>query len=809
MLPSVSPFERLRISLSALFRTICLALVLLAAVAPGAVAQEPAADAATEATEAAPAELQTLIDALQNEESRNRLIEQLQAAADEATGPVEAVDEALMGTEQMSLGRRIADTTRFFAEGAAASVAEFWERLSAAPAIFAALDAAQMDVLTSTLVDLALVILATYAIFLVLRAGAKGLYRSMGHRTASAGLVQRIVFIVASAFVDAFVVILAWAAGYAIALLFFGEYGEIGLRQTLYLNAFLIVELFKVVLRIVLSPSTGALRPVPIADNAARYMNRGFTWIVGILGYGQLLLLPIFNQDVSFAAGQAVSALVALVAVGIAVVMTVSSRAAVAHWLLQKPEHEAALENEEPVPAGTPADERRNRQLRFLAHRWHWPVLLYLAFLFVIVLASPAGVLLSVLAASAQILLAVIVGFAVTGWIARAIARGINLPEKVNQRLPLLERRLNAFVPKFLTVLRIVIFVIVLLFVLDTINFLDIQGWLQTQVGIRTTSAIVSVFFILLVAFGIWLALNSWVDYRLNPDVGRVATSREQTLLSLARNAATIALLVIALMFALAEIGINIAPLIASAGVLGLAIGFGAQKLVQDIITGVFIQLENAINVEDVVTVGGITGTVERLTIRSVSLRDLEGAYHIIPFSSVDLVTNYVRGFGYHVGDIGIGYRENVEDARQAIVAAFEELRRDPAMAAVILGDMEWFGVQSLGDSAVIVRARIKTMPGKQWGVGRAFNALVKRVFDERGIEMPFPHQTIYFGEDKRGNAPAAHILLENTGQAAPPAIEAIAEEAPAEETPKKRSRRKGAVRDNKEGIPLDEDDEQ
>lgn len=782
---------------------LCLGVALSAA--QSARAQEAGgggeAGAEEPAGEAGGSQLQLLIDTLRDDEARNRLIEELEAAAQEAAGPVEAIDEALAGSEQMSIGRRIADTTQSFAENIAGSAITFWERLTAAPNVFSALDADQMSVLASTLIDLALVILVTYAIFIALRIIAKGLFRSMGERAGAAGIIQRGVFIVASALVDAFVVVMAWAAGYAIALLLFGEPGSIGLRQTLYLNAFLLVELFKVLLRIVLSPSTGALRPVPVGDGAARTMNRGFTWIIGILGYGQLLITPIFNQDVSFAAGQAISALIALVAVGIAVVMTVSNREAVAHWLLSRPEDEENGVGDE-ESGGLTRSERKNRQLRFLARRWHWPILIYLAFLFIIILASPAGVLLSVLAASGQILLAVVVGFAVAGWIARAIARGINLPDRLNERLPLLERRLNAFVPKFLTALRIVIFAVVLFFVLDTLNFLDIRGWLQSQVGITTTAAIVSVFFILVFAFAAWLAMNSWVDYRLNPDFGRPASSREQTLLTLLRNAATIAILVIALMFALSEIGINIAPLIASAGVLGLAIGFGAQKLVQDIITGVFIQLENAINVGDVITVGGTTGTVERLTIRSVSLRDLAGAYHIIPFSSVDMVTNYVRDFGYHVGDIGIGYRENVDDAKAAVIDAFEVLRKDPEMAPSIIGDMEWFGVQSLGDSAVVLRIRIKTIPGKQWGIGREFNAIIKRIFDERGIEIPFPHQTVYFGEDKRGRAPAAHILIEE--KVNEPVDKDAGQGGKAAKSGKSR---KSAVIDQKEGIPDDDDD--
>jgi moderate conductance mechanosensitive channel len=778
------------------FLRILLSVLLLVATFGAAgmlpVAAQDAEPAATteETTQAASPELQLLIEALRNDESRNRLLEELEAVAGEVEpGPVETIDEALFGTSETSLGRRIAETTRFFAENAAESAAAFANQLSAAPRMFSALDADQIDVLWQALRDLALVIVATYAIFVTLRSFAKGYYRSMGIKSASATLLQRIVFIVVSALLDVLVVVVAWAAGYIIALTVFGEMGTIGLRQTLYLNAFLIVELAKVILRIVLSPSAPELRLLPVSNNAAMRMNRGFTWIISILGYGQLLLLPIFNQSVSLAAGQAISALVALIALLIAVGMTLSNRQRVADWLLD-----------------TPEDQPRSRHVRFLAHRWHWPVLLYLAFLFVIVLASPAGVLLTILAASGQILLAVIIGFMVSNWIARAIARGISLPERLNQRLPLLERRLNAFVPKLLTVIRGLIFLAVLLFVLDTINFFDLQGWMQSQVGVRTTAAIISVFFILIFAFAAWLALNSWVDYRLNPDYGRPATSREQTLLSLLRNAATIAILVIGVMFALSEIGINIAPLIASAGVLGLAIGFGAQKLVQDIITGVFIQLENAVNVGDVITVAATTGTVERLTIRSVSLRDVEGAYHIIPFSSVDMVTNFMRGFAYHVGDIGIGYRENVAEAQEAIIEAFARLRGDPEIAPSIIGDMEWFGVQSLADSAVIVRVRIKTVPGKQWAVGRAFNGQIKKIFDERDIEIPFPHQTLFFGVDKKGNAPAAHIQLENVasgGTAAPAATTDGATSAPSKEVTVPRRRKRQIIRDD---VPDDEE---
>ena len=181
------------------------------------------------------------------------------------------------------------------------------------------------------------------------------------------------------------------------------------------------------------------------------------------------------------------------------------------------------------------------------------------------------------------------------------------------------------------------------------------------------------------------------MEYRLDPPKGRKPTPRERTLLSLFRNAFTIALGILVMMLVLSELGVNIAPLLAGAGILGLAVGFGAQKLVQDIITGAFIQFENAMNEGDVVTVGNITGTVERLTIRSVSLRTLDGAYHLIPFSSVDSVSNFMKNFGYHVANIGVDYNENIPEVKKAMQDAFDRLKQTDH-GEHIMGDLEMHG---------------------------------------------------------------------------------------------------------------------
>ncbi|KNX41333.1 Moderate conductance mechanosensitive channel YbiO precursor [Roseovarius tolerans] len=707
-----------------------------------------------------------LLDVIEDDAARAELIERLRGAdavPPDAPGDVivETLSDGTAPPEDASFGRRIALVTQQAAEDVVGWGMRFWRQLTRAPEVFGGLSGGEAGVLVEALKDLALVIASTVVVFFALRWLGKSLYANMSASARDGGLARTAMLFTASAVIDAVIVILAWGAGYALAILALGEFGQIGIRQTLYLNAFLLVEMAKVAVRLVLSPSATSLRPLPIGDRAASYLSSRINLIVGVVGYGQLLVVPIINSNVSFAAGRAVSALIAVAVLGFAIWLVLRNRRSVTHWLLGDDAGPRAA-----APEGTadPAPVRGRRArgaLAYLARHWHWPALAYLLALFVIVMLRPGDAVFQTFLASGQVLVVGLLGFAASGFISRTMVSGVSLPARLSDRVPLLQGRLNAFVPRMLFVLRLVIFAGVVLLALNAIGLIDLRGWLVSQFGLRFTGMILSVSLVLLVSFGLWLALTSWVDYRLNPEFGSVATARERTLLTLLRNAATIALVIITLMFVLAEIGLDIAPLLASAGVLGLAIGFGAQKMVQDIITGIFIQFENAMNVGDVVTVGGVTGTVERLTIRSASLRDLHGVFHIIPFSSVDMVSNYVKDYGYFVCDMGVAYREDVEEAKQAMLDAFAELKGDPDQADGILDELEWFGVNSFGDSAVMLRARIKCVPGRQWGIGRAYNGVLKTVFDARNIEIPFPHQTVYFGETKDGQTQSVKVDME------------------------------------------------
>lgn len=769
-------------------KSLLLALLLVLPLA--AFAQDAAPDATDQPADKSSLDL--LLDVIEDDTARAQLIEQLKAAgAEDEVSPDQIVDTLAAGAdttpppENVSFGRRIAIITQDIAEGLAGRATSAWSQFTSSPAVFDGLRGDELSVLVDALKDLALVIVATVLVFVLLRRVGKTIYARMGATARESNAVRTVGLYVASGVIDMLNVILAWAAGYAIATLVLGNFGQIGIRQTLYLNAFLIVELAKVGLRLILSPSSSDLRPLPVSDAASRYMTSRFGFLFALVGYGQLLVVPIINANASFAAGKAIAALIAFAVLAMAFWLVIRNRKPVAEWMVGDrtypgiptddpvtplreepmtavaaeavtPEDDAAGQAEALAAVDSPS--RRRGILYALATHWHWPVLAYLFVMFVVVLVRPGDAAFRAFVASGQVVLIGLIGIFISGVITRAMIRGVSLPEEVSARMPLLEGRLNRFVPRALFVLRVFIVVLVVAFALNALDLIDLRGWMASQFGVRLTGTIFSVAAVLLVSFGIWLGLTSWVDYRLNPEYGQVPSARERTLLTLLRNAATIALVIITLMFVLSEIGLDIAPLLASAGVLGLAIGFGAQKMVQDIITGIFIQFENAMNVGDVVTVGGTTGTVERLTIRSVSLRDVAGAFHIIPFSSVDMVTNYMRDFGYFVCDMGVAYRENVSEVKQAMLDAFDQLRADPEQADLILGDMEWFGVNSFGDSSVNLRARIKCVPGKQWGVGRAYNEVVKQVFDDRNIEIPFPYQTIVFGEAKDGSTQTLRV---------------------------------------------------
>jgi len=233
---------------------------------------------------------------------------------------------------------------------------------------------------------------------------------------------------------------------------------------------------------------------------------------------------------------------------------------------------------------------------------------------------------------------------------------------------------------------------------------------------------------------------------------------RIDTLGRVFRYIATILIAIIAIVEVLHELGISIAPILAAAGVVGVAVGFGAQSLIKDYFNGFFILLENQIRQGDVVDAGGKAGFVEEVTLRFIKMRDYDGNVHYVPNGTITTVTNMSRGFAQSVIDVSVAYRENVDDVMQIMLAVGEDLRTDEEFQFKILDNMEMAGVDRLGDSAVTIRCRFKVRALEQWGVRREFLKRIKAEFDKRGIEIPYPHLTVYPGQNKDGTAPALNI---------------------------------------------------
>ncbi len=235
---------------------------------------------------------------------------------------------------------------------------------------------------------------------------------------------------------------------------------------------------------------------------------------------------------------------------------------------------------------------------------------------------------------------------------------------------------------------------------------------------------------------------------------------RAQTLGSVVRYLLGAAILMVAAITLMGEVGIEIGPILAAAGIAGLAVGFGAQSLVQDVIAGFFILLDDQIRVGDVVQVADKGGVVERMTLRMVVLRDLAGNVHYVRNGQIQVVTNMTQEYSRYVFDIGVAYRENVDEVIEVIKMVDENLRNDPEYGTDILEPIEILGLDQFAESAVVIKARTKTRPIRQWAVGREFNRRLKAAFDERGIEIPFPHVTLYVGKDKMGQSSPLNVSL-------------------------------------------------
>jgi small-conductance mechanosensitive channel len=381
---------------------------------------------------------------------------------------------------------------------------------------------------------------------------------------------------------------------------------------------------------------------------------------------------------------------------------------------------------------------------------WHYVALFYIAALWLVwAVEIPNGfsTILRIFVATSLVLTVMRVTLIL---LHGSLDRLITPSDDTLTRYPALQGRLRLWRPVLHVMVDTVVYLVTLVQLLQVWGFSAI-GWLTgTDLGRHVLGSITAVLVTLLLAMLVWEAANHAVERhlaKLAKDAQVARSARLRTLLPMLRTMLLAAILVVVGLLILSEIGVNTAPLLAGAGVLGIAIGFGSQKLVQDVITGLFLLLENTMQVGDVVSLGGLTGTVEDLSVRAIRLRAEDGSVHVIPFSAVTTVTNMTRDFGHAVIEVGVAYKEDYDHVIEVMRDIVAEMRGEPRWEGEIRDELEVMGLNAFGDSSVMIKARIKCGPFGRWSVLREFNRRVKQRFESEGIEIPYPHQALVLNQ--------------------------------------------------------------
>jgi small conductance mechanosensitive channel len=572
--------------------------------------------------------------------------------------------------------------------------------------------------------------------------------RSAARRYGGTSVAGRTLWLV-GLFLLSLVPLAAFAAAGYLTLAALDPLREVRLLALAWINASLVVRVAMAVSRVLSAPDTPRLRLLPADDAGAALVD---TWLRRVLAtavYGWFALQAALLLGLRPVVYGVLSDLLGLLVVALVAAGLLGHREAISR----------AIRGADAAEGEGPATMRMVRQR--LAASWLPLALGYLAVVLAMWVLEVPGGFLHILRATALSVVVLVLANAAGHALARMLPRWLGPPPRPAAGPVTLRQRLRRYGPLAQGAARWAVYLAAAIALLQVWG-IDALGWLAGDMGGPLVGTLAQIAGILVVTVALWELSASFVEGWLaeTDSAGRPRTrsARTRTLLTVARNALLVVLTLVATLMILAELGVNIGPLLAGAGVLGLAIGFGAQRLVQDIITGVFILLQDLMSVGDVVKLGDRAGLVEAISIRTVRLRDLSGTVHTIPFSAIDTVSNLTKDFSFHVFDIGVAYRENVDEVMEILQQVGAELREDPEVGPLILEDLEVFGVDAFGDSAVVIKGRIKTQPIKQWQVGRAFNRLVKLRFDAAGVEIPFPHRTLYFGEDKSGGAPPLRL---------------------------------------------------
>lgn len=725
------------------------ALLSLAALPALAAAAAPPKPAAAPPAAVSVEELQHLVDTLQNDQDRSRLVEQLRAliaAQRGAAEPEEAPPPTFVGRfsqeldaisgEILATAAVIIDAPRLIA----------WVQDQVA-------DEAARARWTEILIHLVVI----FGIAVVAEFGTRTLLsrpRQVFAARSSEHLVVRIILTTLRTLLDLLPIAAFAAAAYLVLPLVQPRVGTARVAEVM-IHASVLARALLVVARGVLLTPNAPMTLAGIEAETRTYLyiwaRRFISWAV----YGYALAEGTWWLGVPGGIYTTLLKTVALVLAVLAIIFVLQNRQTLGGWIRGTP----------PAPDGGD----RAGGWRILRHRladtWHVLAIIYIIGIYAVYALQVPGGFGFMLRATVLSIVLVVGARLLVRLVLRLAERGFAIKPELKSRFPTLERRANRYVPVLSAVASVVIYLFALLALLQAWG-VDTFSWFNSSIGRRVTGAAVAIGAVLLLALVAWEMFSSAIERYLAAvdDDGKpmVRSPRARTLLPLLRTSMMIVLAVMVVLIVLSEVGVDIGPLLAGAGIVELAIGFGSQALVKDIITGLFILIEDTLAVGDVVDVGGDhAGVVEAISIRCLKLRDMAGTVHTVPFSDVAAVKNLTRDFSYYVADVGVSYREDTDEVIEVLKGVAEELKADPAFGPFMMAPLEVVGVDRFEDSAVIVKVRMMTLPIRQWTVGREFNRRMKKAFDAKGIEMPFPHRTIYFGVDRAGEAPSARVQLE------------------------------------------------
>ncbi len=700
--------------------------------------QEPAPAGEEAAKEADPEALRTLLDTLEDDAARETFIRNLRALleAQEAVEP--PAEEPGVGAGALSALSEQLDRLSEGLVEAAAIVVDMPQWLGDVRA--ALVDPARRDYWIAVLWHVGAVIgaglLAEWLARLILRRPHRAIEDKGGE-----SLLVRLLLLGARTLLDIVPIAAFAAVAYAVLPLMEPD-RTVRLVIVTLIYANVAARAIMAVFRMLLTPHATALRLFAIPDESAAYL---YVWAwratsVSVYGYFAAEAALLLGLDP--AAHTVLIDTLGLFVTLLVVVFILQVRRPVGAWI------RGAGGN------GLGLSTLRAR----LGDIWHVLAVVYAIAVFVVWVIELEGGFAYLMRATLLTLVTLAVATLAMRAVRRGAARLFKVSRELAERFPGLQERANRYLPLLQRATGIVIGVFAVLALLQ-IWGIGIVSWFATDSGRGALGSLVTIVAVLIGSLVLWELMSSAIErYLTRVEAADGGGQRLHTLLPLARKAVLIAMVVFVALIVLSELGIDIAPLLAGAGVVGLAIGFGAQTLVKDIITGLFILVQDTIAVGDVVTVAGHTGVVESLSIRSLTLRDLSGTAQTIPFSEVTTVQNMSKGYSYALIDAGVAYREDTDEVAAEMIAVAEELAQDETFAPNIIGPPEMMGVNELGDSAVVVRLRMMVRPGTQWGIRREFYRRMKKRFDEKGIEIPYPHMTLYMGADKAGEAPPVNV---------------------------------------------------